>query len=65
MHPIILTVLGAPSLLMLTSNIVPLSRRFMLPYTLVLAMLGTSIGTLSWLLPDLGRLAGEVVDGLS
>src|SRR5262249_44811329 len=58
-------VLGISALLGLISIIVPLSRRLMLPYTLVLAIVGTAIGLLSYLNVSFTGLGGDIVGGLN
>jgi CPA1 family monovalent cation:H+ antiporter len=60
----VLAVLGMSALLGVISIIVPLSRRFMLPYTLVLAIVGVGIGSLSYLNLSFTGLGGDIVGGL-
>jgi H+/Cl- antiporter ClcA len=49
MNPVVLGVLGVAALLGAISVVVPVARRLMLPYTLVLAVLGCLIGFLGYL----------------
>jgi CPA1 family monovalent cation:H+ antiporter len=64
MNSIVLSVLGVSALLVAISIVVPVARRLMVPYTLVLGFLGVLIGLLGYLnvgMPGLGR---DIVDGL-
>jgi CPA1 family monovalent cation:H+ antiporter len=61
----VLAVLGISALLAVISVIVPLSRRLMLPYTLVLAVVGVGIGSLSYLKLSFTGLGGDIVGGLN
>ena len=64
MNSVVLGVLGVSAMLVAISVVVPVARRLMLPYTLVLAALGCVIGLLSYLhFADVG-LGGQIVSGL-
>lgn len=64
MNSVILGVLGVSALLTAISVVVPVARRLMLPYTLVLAGLGCLIGLLGYLNLKAVGLGGEIASGL-
>ncbi len=57
--------LGISALLAVISVVVPLSRRLMLPYTLVLAVIGVGIGSLTYSKLSFTGLGGDIVGGLN
>ncbi|HWA91406.1 MAG TPA: sodium:proton antiporter [Rhizomicrobium sp.] len=64
MNSVVLGVLGISALLVAISIVVPVSRRLMLPYTLVLAGLGCLIGLLGYLKLAAVGLGGQIAGGL-
>ncbi|HTU00125.1 MAG TPA: cation:proton antiporter [Rhizomicrobium sp.] len=64
MNNVILSVLGVSALLAAISIVVPIARRLMLPYTLVLAALGCLIGLLGYLNLGAVGLGGQIAGGL-
>lgn len=64
MSPIILSVLGVSALLATISIVVPIARRLLLPYTLVLAVLGVLIGLLGYFKVGVAGFGGNLVGGL-
>ena len=64
MHPIALSILGISALLTTISVVVPLARRLMLPYTLVLAFMGVLIGLLGYLKLDTHGFGADLLGGL-
>jgi len=64
MSSIVLSVLGLSAVLAAVSIIVPLARRLVLPYTLVLASLGVLIGLLGYLNIGGAGFAGDILNGL-
>jgi len=64
MNSVILSVLGVSALLAAISIVVPIARRLMLPYTLVLAALGCLIGLLGYLNLGAVGLGGQIAGGL-
>jgi CPA1 family monovalent cation:H+ antiporter len=64
LNSVVLSVLGVSALLAAISIVVPIARRLMLPYTLVLAVLGCLIGLLGYLKLGVAGFGGEVAQGL-
>ena len=64
MNSVVLSVLGVSALLAAISIVVPVARRLMLPYTLVLAALGCLIGLLGYLNLGAVGLGGQIAGGL-
>jgi len=64
MNSVILSVLAVSALLVAISIVVPIARRLMLPYTLVLAALGCLIGLLGYLNLGAVGLGGQIASGL-
>jgi CPA1 family monovalent cation:H+ antiporter len=65
LNSVVLSVLGVSALLAGISIVVPIARRLMLPYTLVLAALGCLIGLLGYLKVGVAGFGGEVAQGLN
>ncbi len=64
MNSVVLGVLGVSALLVAISVVVPIARRLMLPYTLVLAALGCVVGLSGYLNLGAVGLGGQIVSGL-
>jgi monovalent cation:H+ antiporter, CPA1 family len=65
LNSVVLSVLGVSALLAGISIVVPIARRLMLPYTLVLAVLGCLIGLLGYFKVGVAGFGGEVAQGLN